>query len=73
MTKWTKEQKQIVERRQKNQAPTKVSPTISQMETITVMSIELGITPPEPATEAEARFVIDDLRHQQRKARRRRA
>jgi hypothetical protein len=46
------------------------SPTVSQLNVIERLSRELGIEPPRPHGEREASYVIDDLVHRERKARR---
>ncbi len=46
------------------------SPTIEQNKTIKALAETLKIKPPQPATETEARHVIDDLRWKERRLRR---
>jgi len=60
----------LVERRLANRVPTKVGPTISQRGMIESLSRTLGIEPNVPQTEAEAKFLIDDLIHEERSRKR---
>lgn len=50
--------------------PTSVPPKLSQLEIIRSLSAQLGIDAPKPDTEAEARFVVDDLISRERRRRR---
>lgn len=47
-----------------------VSPTISQKEMIKSLATKLGIEVPQPRSETEAGFVIDDLLRKERERKR---
>lgn len=60
----------MVERRLGNQARCKAPPTISQVETIGKLNEAIGSSYPVPASEADARFLIDGMVDEERRLRR---
>jgi hypothetical protein len=60
----------VAERPYKGKGAVTAPPTIEQRRSIEAVAASLGIPVPRPATQAEARFVLDDLYDRERKARR---